>query len=233
MLSDLDIMGRHARALFTHDDRGRLRRVNEPDGAEAPRFFLGRTAAGHLWRYRFDLPQSLAGQLEAVCVGEPIADELGHEPAYSAEYLRLLETHAPVQKVWTGPTYLFPDSVARPSREAVVVTSENADVLRGGFEDWIADVPRSRPFVALLHEGQAVSVCCSVRVTSEAQEAGVETLAAYRGKGYAADVAARWAEEVRKIGCTPLYSTSWENVASQRVAQRLGLRQFGVTFHVS
>ena len=221
------------RALFTHDDRGRLRRVNEPDGAEAPRFFLGRTAAGHLRRFRFDLPQSLARQLEAVCLGEPVADELGREPAHSAEYLRLLETHAPVRKVWAGPTYLFPDSVARPSREAVMVTSENADVLRGGFADWIADVPRGRPFLAALHEGQAVSICCSVRATPEAHEAGVETLAAHRGKGYAADVAARWAEEVREMGRTPLYSTSWENAASRRVAQRLGLRQYGVSFHVS
>src|SRR2546423_4416292 len=129
MPSDSDIMERHVRALFTHDDRGRLRLVNEPDGAEAPHFFLGRTAEGNVWRFRFDLPESLAGQLEAVCLEEPAAGVLRQEPAHLKEYLRLLETHSPLQKIWTGPAYLFPDGVVRSSREAVTVTVENADVL--------------------------------------------------------------------------------------------------------
>ena len=226
-------MKRHAQALFTHDDRGRLRLVNEPDGAEAPRFFLGRTAAGNIWRFRFNLPEGLAEQLEAVCLEEPTAADLRQGPAHFNEYLSLLETHSPVQKFETGPAYVFPDSVARPSREAVTVTRENRDVLSAGLEEWIPDVPHRRPFLAILHEGRAVSVCCSVRITSEAHEAGVETLDAYRGRGYGADVVAQWAHEVRNMGRTPLYSTSWENVSSQRVAKRLGLRQYGVDFHVS
>ena len=233
MPSDLDIMKRHVQALFTHDDRGRLRLVNEPDGAEAPRFFLGRTAEGNIWRFRFNLPEALAEQLEAVCLEEPAAGDLRQEPAHFTEYLSLLETHSPVQKFWMGPAYLFPDRIGRPSREAVTVTGENTDVLSAGFEEWILDVPHRRPFLAILHEGRAVSICCSVRITSESHEAGVETLDAYRGRGYAADVVAQWAHEVRNMGCTPLYSTSWENVPSQRVAKRLGLLQYGIDFHVS
>lgn len=226
-------MERHVQALFTHDDRGRLRLVNEPDGAEAPRFFLGRTVEGNVWRFRFDLPEGLAEQLEAVCLKEPAAGELQQEPAHFTGYLSLLEKHSSVRKFSMGPAYVFPDRVVRPSREAVTVTSENTDVLRAGFEDWLPDVPYRRPFLAILHEGRAVSVCCSVRITSEAHEVGVETLDAYRGRGYAADVVAQWANEVRSMGCTPLYSTSWENVSSQRVAKRLGLRQYGIDFHVS
>ena len=233
MPTDLDVMERHVLALFTHDDRGRIRHVNEPDGAEAPRFYLGRTAGGNVWRFRSDLPDGLASQLEAVCLKEPAAGVPGQEPAHLAEYLSLLETHSPVQKFEAGPAYVFPDGVLRPTREAVAVTAENLDLLRPGFEDWVPDVAYRRPFLAVLHEGRAVSVCCSVRMTTHSHEAGVETLGAYRGRGYAADVVARWANEVRGMGCAPLYSTSWENVSSQRVAKRLGLRQYGTDFHVS
>jgi hypothetical protein len=155
MPSDLDIMKRHVQALFTHDDRGRLRLVNEPDGTEAPRFFLGRTAEGNIWRFRFNLPEGLAERMEALCLSEPAAGDLRQEPAHFTEYLSLLETHSPVQKFWMGPAYLFPDSVEQPSREAVAVTSENTDVLSAGFEEWVLDVPHRRPFLAILHEGRA------------------------------------------------------------------------------
>jgi hypothetical protein len=36
----------HVEALFIHDAEGQLVRVNDPDGAPAPRFFLGRTVDG-------------------------------------------------------------------------------------------------------------------------------------------------------------------------------------------
>jgi len=40
-------MRMHIDALFTHDARGRMLRVNEPMGKTAPRFFLGRTTQGN------------------------------------------------------------------------------------------------------------------------------------------------------------------------------------------
>jgi len=62
-----------------------------------------------------------------------------------------------------------------------------------------------------------VSVCCSVRITPTAHEAGVETHREFRGHGYAAHVVSAWASTVRDIGPIPLYSTSWQNTASQRL----------------
>ena len=78
-----------------------------------------------------------------------------------------------------------------------------------------------------------MSVCRSVRLSSRAHEAGVDTLVSYRRRGYATSVVAAWALAVRALNLTPLYSTSWDNVASQRVARRLGLVQYGVDYHVT
>jgi hypothetical protein len=42
-----------------------------------------------------------------------------------------------------------------------------------------------------------------------------------------------WARAVRAQGATPFYSTSWDNLASQRVADRLGFLPVGVDFHIT
>ena len=78
-----------------------------------------------------------------------------------------------------------------------------------------------------------MSICRSVRASARAHEAGVETLAGYRRCGYATSVVTAWAIAVRALNLIPLYSTSWNNVASQGVARRLGLVQYGVDYHVT
>ena len=52
-----------------------------------------------------------------------------------------------------------------------------------------------------------------------------------RARGVSA--VAGWATAVEKTGAIPLYSTSWKNIASQKVAERLGLSMFGVDFHIT
>ena len=103
------------------------------------------------------------------------------------------------------------------------------DWLREGWEGYA-------PVAAVVADGRAVSVCFSSRLTSRVAEAGVETAEPFRGRGYATRAVAAWAHAVRAGsprdsaggGRLPLYSTSWENLASQAVARRLGLRLYGV-----
>lgn len=233
MFTDQQLMSIHIQALFTQDARSRLLLVNEPGGGPAASLmYFGRTRTHNLWRFRADLPASLVEKLERLCVDEPVDLDLDNAPRHVESYLRLLEPHAPVHKVWTGPAYAFTE-YPEPASPLLAITETNAERLQGGFEELISELPTYQPFLAILEEGRAVSVCRSVRITPEAHEAGVETLPDFRGKGYAKEVVAGWARLVKSTGAIPLYSTSWENKASQAVAKKLGLAMYGCDFQVS
>ena len=85
----------------------------------------------------------------------------------------------------------------------------------------------------MVESGRAAALCCSVRITPEAHEAGVETLPGSRGRGYASSAVAAWAKAVAALGALPLYSTSTENAASQGVARRLRMRLIGLDYHIT
>src|SRR5262249_39796345 len=129
------------------------------------------------------------------------------------------------------PAYRFPTeptAVVPLASDAVLVDLDNSDLLDGELRDWRPEVTVRRPCLVLVRNGQAVAICASSRLTSRAAEAGVETVGAYRGRGFGAAVVAAWAAEVRRLGLLPLYSTSWDNVASRGLARRLGLVRYGI-----
>jgi hypothetical protein len=226
----------HVQALFTHSDDLRLLFVNEPGGsvASAPRLFLGRTRAGNVWRFRADLPEILCEELNALCADEPpVSTEFNEPPCHLETYIRLLEKYAPVRRAEMGPAYHFPQNLRSLSSRLLAVTEKNAEILSGGFEEFVAELPTWQPFVALVGDDRAVSVCRSVRITDKAHEAGVETLPDFRGKGYAQEVVTEWALKVQAVGVIPMYSTSWENSASQAVARKLHLNCYGVDFQLT
>lgn len=231
-ISDRELMRMHVEALFTHDAEGRMRRINEPRGREAPRFFLGRTGAGKVWRFRHDLSIGLVRELELACRAETVAAGVPAAQVQSKPYEALLAHDAPVKSVWAGPTYRFPRPSALPDATgAVLITDSSADILLPLLEEWTEDVGEGRPVAAVVERGKAVSICSSVRMTEAAHEAGVETHPDFQGQGHATKAAARWARAVREMRRIPLYSTSWENSASRAVAQKLGLVAYGATLH--
>jgi len=86
--------------------------------------------------------------------------------------------------------------------------------------------------VAAVVDGRAVSVCASVSESATVHGAGVETAPAFRGRGFAARAVSGWAALVRGRGAEPLYATTFDNIASQRLATRLGLRLIGSEFSI-
>jgi GNAT superfamily N-acetyltransferase len=181
----------HVATLFTHDDRGRMLRVNEPEGGPAPRFFLGRTRHGCEWRVRDDMvDHQILHELASVCVSEVVEDALA-SPQVPPPYEAIVSRSGPIQRIWAGPAFHFPSAIL-PSSRAVVVAEANAAILRPHLSSWLDAIAIYRPMLALTVGGEAVAVCASVRTTAVAHEAGVETAPDYRGRGYATAVVAAW-----------------------------------------
>lgn len=91
------------------------------------------------------------------------------------------------------------------------------------------DFDHVEPWLAMVVEGAAVATCYSCRLSGRTAGARVDTLEDYRGRGYAPAVVAAWARAVRASGRIPGYGTSWDNLASQAVARKLGLVPYGVS----
>jgi RimJ/RimL family protein N-acetyltransferase len=137
-----------------------------------------------------------------------------------------------VERQWGGPAYRFPEALPQ-APQAIRFSETDGALLERDFPEWVGDVPYRQPFLALWVDGRVVSVCCSVRIGPRLHEAGVETRQAARGKGFAPLVVAAWAGAVRQVGACPVYSTRWDNIASQSVATRLGLIPFGIDFDIT
>ena len=231
--SDLQLIELQASALFTSDDDQRLRYIREPGYAEAdldpaPRFFMGRTRAGNMWRFRHNLPEDLVRSLEQLCRAEPAAQNLAEPPLQARAIRALLHAHAPIAAEWRGPAYWIPDRIDAPSN-VVLITEANAHLLAATFP-WTITEPggfKIGPLAATIAQNQALSICFCSRITAQAAEAGVETVPAARGHGYASAAVAAWAAAVQQRGLVALYSTSWDNLASQGVARKLGMLRYG------
>lgn len=143
----------------------------------------------------------------------------------------LLNEQAPITRRWSGPAFRFPEK-QNVQFHAVRITEGNAQLLDPLMSAWKPDIHECPPLFAVVIEGRAVSICGSVRRSSVAHEAGVETAETFRGRGFGANVVMEWAAAVASMGRVPLYSTSWENVASLALAHRLKLVQFASDFHV-
>ena len=234
MWSNMELMEIQVEVLFTQDENGCLQYINEPtdDRKIAPRFFFGYTNEGSICRFRHDLPDNIVTQLREIAAAEPMPINSQKISSVHRQFKEILQSHAPIERVWVGPAYRFPEHIAPPTN-VVRLSRANAGLLKGDFAEIMSELNSSQPYLAVIEDSQAVSICRSVRSSPRAHEAGVDTLVGYRRRGYATSVVAAWALAVRVLNRTPLYSTSWDNVASQRVARRLGLVQYGVDYHVT
>ncbi len=222
--SDLGLARLHADALFTHDHRSRIR-TDQPCGRPAPRCFLSRTQKGLVVRCRADLEDALVRELHAAAASEPLGEEHLLSPPGAPLVEQALERLGPIAWRRAGPAYAFPRDLPKPDG-AVLITPANACLLDPLLTEWHGDV-LGRPFLyASVVDSRAVSACTSSRTTPEADEAGVETAASFRGCGHARRAVLAWAQAVQNHGRIPLYSTSWDNVASQAFARSLGLRRY-------
>ena len=206
----------HLRTLFLLDGAGHIRGTREPDPEPGPLFALIRGRTSCAWAVRADVPQEIAEELDRLAREEPTVADFRDAPAHAERYRSLA-----VGEVYSGPAYAFPKTIEQPA--ATVLVNE-VQLLARHFCGWTAaEISGRSPVVAVIEDGDAVSVCFCARRSDTAAEAGLETAAAFRGRGLGPQAAAAWALAVRASGRIPLYSTSWSNGASLSVARKLGL----------
>ena len=218
--------------LLARDAHGRLTVTRGPAARPAPRLFLSRSGDGNVWATRGDLDPATRDELDRLCAAEP-ALAAPRAEGIPACRERVRELLAPVEAEYRGPAYVLPEGLPRDDRAREVTAAESARWPQAF--PWLAEEFEAVAPVAVAFEaGQAAAVCHSARGrTARAAEAGVETLAPFRGRGLATAAVACWARAVQRTRRLALYSTSWDNAASQGVARRLSARLHGENWHVT
>ena len=175
-------MEQHLRCLYVHDGEGRIHSTREPSSPQPPRFHLGRTTLGNLWRFRDDLPPSLvrglsrlAGKEPGLVGGWPEHGQPRPPPPERIEALRsLLREHAEIEFEWRGPAYRFPQHTAGEAPEdseeesgdapaPVALALGDEELLERHFSDLLPELSLRQPCLAIVENGHAVSLCCSAR----------------------------------------------------------------------
>lgn len=116
-------------------------------------------------------------------------------------------------------TYWIPAHAAVFADEEVTCFSREDPKVQafgfGGFAEWVYGIEQG---------GKIASACVSARENDFCGEAWVFTDPAYRHHGLAQKVVCTWAKGLISSGKVPFYSHKIKNVASARLAKRLGLQ---------
>lgn len=159
-----------------------------------PRLIVSRYPGGVARFFRHDVPEETRRRLLALGPEQAFADE--------AAVRAILEHDAPIANIWRVRWYVierspaaeeYPDVVLREGRHVILVDGEIAARARTDAE------------------------------SARAAEVGVETLPAYRRRGYARQVVASWSAATLRQGKVAYYSHTVENDGSAAVARSLGL----------
>jgi hypothetical protein len=203
------------RTLYRFDRLGRLKAMTSDAERVAPRIVVVSGGGQRLVRTRNDIPESACRAWLACESDDVLRDRVARQ--------------APIETEYRGPAYVLPP--VEPPSDVVHVNLGvplHPELLARGWK------PIERgPYVAVVRDGLAVSLCFSAAECGEAAEAGVETATAYRGRGLVVEAVRGWAAAVQASGRLALYSTTWENEASQRVAEKLGAFEYGEDWHLT
>jgi predicted GNAT family acetyltransferase len=137
--------------------------------------------------------------------------------------------------------YTLPTPVVRLSHPVVrLMTSSESEMVANGPGGPVGAAYRSTR--ALLAEGYvAGAVVDDVLVarahtscqSSRYADVAVATAEVWRGNGLASAAASLVCEEAQQSGRIPIWSTTWDNTASQRIAQKLGFITYSQVTYIS
>lgn len=247
MTSDLELLEIEIDLLWRRDERGRLVDNRRWPGYLAPQWLthlaVANSNSGRTVAIGSKVPDASARELEAlIAAGAPSPDPATRPAAFERCGELLADTIGAVEER-SSRVYVIPANIGCPST-ADICLSNSLDGQRptgtppedSGWtrEEWGLLLAGSfGPWAMAILDGRVVSICHTpVPPTGRAAEAGVWTHPASRGQGHAAAVTAAWASLFAPTGRHLFYSTAGDNVSSQRVAGRLGLRCIGWTWQL-
>jgi hypothetical protein len=231
---EVDLLRQHIDVLFRIDGNGLLAGLNEPGNDPAPRLFLARGRETHRICFRADVSAETVEACRTIARDLPCWD--GGEPGSSFfDPLRAaLAREAPIASETIGPAYRFGERVdLRIDADVRVIDETSAPLLERHFPYTRSVLAWRAPVAGIVVDGSVVSACFSARRGPTACEAGAATEEPYRGHGFASLVVAAWRDAVQSEGRQPLYSTTWDNLASRGVARRLHLVPYADTFSLA
>ena len=230
---DQILIRRRVELRFRLDPAGRLLGENLPeDPADhtAPRLYACLGGDGLVYAFRHDVPDDRVEHATAVL--EALADALFEDPDRLADAAAAIAADwgdAPVMKA--GPVYRIPRGLPQPAGVSFIDAS-NRDALARFFPHTHAHLDALTPCAAQVIDGDAVAICRAVRRSRIALEAGVDTIEAFRGRGFGAAVVTAWAERAWQDGRVPCYAADASSSASLALAHRLGMMRIGTEFTI-
>jgi GNAT acetyltransferase len=182
-----------------------------PDSDDFPLVLLAQTSDRQTVAYFSDtLPFKLRRAL-AICTSK-------REFPSIEVLLEPIRSYGIQPKVGHYKTYVFPDQYATLESKIVKCLPKGDPKVEGFGFSGFADT------VYAIEEGEKVlSACVSVRQNSECAEAWVFTSPDHGRKGLAQRVVGAWARGMLDESILPFYSHEIDNIASAKLANRLGL----------
>jgi len=182
---------------YVIDSGGLLVPLSGIDPAETARVYVIRHESGYVTYFRHDLPCQIRDRLAALAPKQAFND---HQTVKS-----VLAEDAPCERIWIGKGCYFRD---------MPMLSDFPDAVwkDGCYMVMVAGKPVARAWSA--RENKAVA------------EVAVETLPAFRRRGYGRQVTAAWAYRVMKAGKIAFYSHERDNRASEALARSLGVVEY-------
>lgn len=115
--------------------------------------------------------------------------------------------------------------------DALLLGADDADLIQGAGEllgngsDRLLQTLSWGHVCGIVRDGQLVSVAYTFALSPRFADIGVVTREDWREQGLATEASARLCAAIQADGRVPVWSTGSTNMASQRVAQRLGFRE--------
>lgn len=169
---------------------------------------------------------------------DALRDELGGETGVDA-------LKRAVERVWgVKPAHSVKFVYAHMPDMATTARPIAAGDMERYLEFWSAAHPDSRTdwirecYAEMVAEGTTFATFAGDRIVScadapgmpymadEVQEIGAATLPEFRGRGYALDACVAAARAHIASGKCPIWSAAWDNIASRRLAERVGFEKY-------